>query len=128
MSRCASAIAGWLMLGIIGIVRVHAAETANPDLERKFSQTVRPFLASYCIGCHSGSSPAAQFTLQPYTTVEAVVRDQAHWGHVLERLATNQMPPRPVKQPPAEARKQVIDWIQAMRTSEAQKNAGDPGP
>ena len=128
MPRRASAIARWLMLGIIGIVRVHAAEPANSDLERKFSQTVRPFLASYCIGCHSGSTPAAQFDLQPYSTVAAVVRDHAHWEHVLERLTANQMPPRAVKQPPAEARKQVIEWIQAMRASEAQKNAGDPGP
>ena len=30
-------------------------------------------------------------------------------------------------QPPAEARQQVIDWIQAMRANEARKNAGDPG-
>ena len=32
------------------------------------------------------------------------------------------MPP-----PPAEARQQVIDWIQAVRAEEIRKNAGDPG-
>ncbi len=32
------------------------------------------------------------------------------------------MPP-----PPAEARQQVIDWIQAVRAEEMRKNAGDPG-
>ena len=54
------------MLGIIGIVRVHAAETANPDLERKFSQTVRPFLASAVLAValwlvfHDRSVAAAQ--------------------------------------------------------------------
>ena len=128
MPRRAGAIARWLMLGIIGIVRVQAAEASNSDLERKFSQTVRPFLASYCLGCHSGPTPAAQFDLQPYSSVAAVVRDQAHWEHVLDRLTSNQMPPRAVKQPPVESRKQIIEWIQAMRASEAQKNAGDPGP
>ena len=37
------------------------------------------------------------------------------------------MPPKAVKQPPPETRQAVIDWVRAMRTSEAQKNAGDPG-
>ena len=30
-----------------------AAETADAQLERAFSETVRPFLTSYCMGCHS---------------------------------------------------------------------------
>ena len=34
---------------------------ADPDLESAFEQTVRPFLEVYCIGCHSGGTPAAQF-------------------------------------------------------------------
>src|SRR5918999_1134809 len=38
------------------------------------------------------------------------------------------MPPKPAKQPPAGARQRVIDWIHAMGTSEAKRNAGDPGP
>ena len=37
------------------------------------------------------------------------------------------MPPAQAKQPPVEARRQVIAWIEAMRRSEARKNAGDPG-
>src|SRR6185312_15505505 len=38
-----------------------------------------------------------------------------------------EMPPKQVKQPLAEARQKVIDWVQSMRASEARKNAGDPG-
>src|SRR5207237_1608315 len=38
-----------------------------------------------------------------------------------------EMQPKQVKQPHAEARREVIDWVQAVRASEAQKNAGDPG-
>ena len=37
------------------------------------------------------------------------------------------MPPKPMPPPPAEARQQVIDWIQAVRAEEVRKNAGDPG-
>jgi hypothetical protein len=39
------------------------------------------------------------------------------------------MPPDEAKhQPTPEARKKVIDWITTLRTHEAKKNAGDPGP
>src|SRR5215510_3239322 len=37
------------------------------------------------------------------------------------------MPPKPMKQPPAEVKTAVMDWIRAVRQNEAQKNDGDPG-
>ena len=46
---------------------------------------------------------------------------------MLEKLTAQEMPPRPVPPPPAEARQQVIAWIQAVRAEELRKNAGDPG-
>jgi hypothetical protein len=58
----------------------------------------------------------------------AVVRDYPRWAQVLERLTAKEMPPKPLPQPPADARQQVIDWVQAVRTNEARKNDGDPGP
>jgi hypothetical protein len=97
------------------------------DLEHKFTQNVRPFLTSYCVGCHSGASAAAQLDLQSYSTTAAVIRDYPRWNLVLEKLSSNQMPPKPMKQPPADARQSVIEWIKAVRYNEARKNAGDPG-
>jgi hypothetical protein len=38
------------------------------------------------------------------------------------------MPPKQAQQPSADARQEVIDWVQAVRMNEARKNAGDPGP
>ena len=100
---------------------------AAPGLDRQFQQTVRPFVEKYCVGCHSGPTPAAQFDLKSYTTLELVIRDYPRWALVLEKLTAQQMPPKPVPPPPAEARHQVIDWIQAVRAEELRKNAGDPG-
>src|SRR5256885_1495889 len=106
------------ILGCIAILRVLAAEVGNADLERRFAQNVRPLLSSYCIACHGGASPAAQFDLQPYSTVAAVTRDYPRWNLVLEKLTAKQMPPAPAKQPPAGARQEVIEWIEAMRAGE----------
>src|SRR5678810_320725 len=128
MPRSALTVRILLVLAGIAVSTVRAADVANAELERRFTQTVRPFLTRYCIGCHGGETPAAQFDLRPYSTLAAVVRDYPRWAQVLERLTAKEMPPKPLPQPPADARQQVIDWVQAVRMNEARKNDGDPGP
>ncbi len=123
MRRYALAITGLLILGSIA----GAADAGNSDLERRFAQTVRPFLTSYCVGCHGGATPAAQFDLRPYPTLAAVIQDYDRWNLVLDKLTAQEMPPKQAKQPTADARQEVIDWVQAMRSIEARKKADDPG-
>jgi hypothetical protein len=112
---------------ILAIAALPAAGAATPALDRQFEQTVRPFVTKYCVGCHSGPTPAAQFDLKAYTSMDMVARDYPRWALVLERLKAQEMPPKPVPPPPAEARQHVIDWIQAVRVQEVRKSAGDPG-
>jgi hypothetical protein len=127
MRRGTLAITRLLILGSVVISCLRAADAGNSNLERRFAQTVRPFLTGYCVGCHSGATPAAQFDLRSYSTMAAVIQDIPHWNLVLEKLTAKEMPPKQAKQPPADARQEVILWVQAMRASEARKNAGDPG-
>src|SRR5580693_6378465 len=114
-------------LPVIFAIAAIPAGAATPALDRQFEQTVKPFVTQYCIGCHSGRTPAAQLDLKAYTTMEMVTRDYPRWGQVLEKLAANEMPPKPAPPPPADARQHVIDWIQAIRAEEVRKHAGDPG-
>ena len=90
-----------------------AVNAATPALDQQFEQTVRPFVTKYCVGCHSGQMPAAQFDLKSYTTLDMVTADYPRWALVMERLTAKEMPPKPMPPPPAEATQQVIDWIQA---------------
>src|ERR1700679_3966100 len=112
---------------ILAVTAVPAASAATPALDRQFEQTVRPFVTKYCVGCHSGQMPAAQFDLKAYTTMEMVSRDYPRWALVLQRLTAQEIPPKPMPPPPAEARQHVIDWIQALCAEEIKKSAGDPG-
>src|SRR5579862_6541752 len=112
---------------LLAVVAMPAPGAANHALDRQFQQTVRPFVEKYCYGCHSGQTPAAQFDLKAYDSIEAVTRDYPRWALVLEKLTAQAMPPKPVPPPPDDARQQVIDWIQAVRAEELRKNAGDPG-
>ena len=100
---------------------------AAVDVDRSFPQTVRPFLATYCVACHSGTKAAAQFDLTRYTAVAEAIRDHSRWALLAEKLANHEMPPKAMKQPSAEERQQVIEWVEAMRASEARRTAGDPG-
>ncbi len=103
------------------------AGAGNPGLEQQFEQTVRPFVIKYCVGCHSGTMPAAQFDLKSYTSVDTVTADFPRWTLLMERLKAKEMPPKPVPSPPAEASQQVIAWVQAVRAEEIKRSAGDPG-
>src|SRR5688572_321 len=116
-----------IVLGITLGIGAHASQPTDADLERGFTEIVRPFVAAYCAGCHGGATPAAQFDLRAYADMAAVAGDHRRWELVLERLAASQMPPAQAKQPSIEARQQVVAWIEAMRSSEARKHAGDPG-
>jgi hypothetical protein len=107
---------------------MRAAEPPNAVLEGQFTETVSPFVAQYCVVCHGGETPASQFNIAVYSSFETVVEDHPHWALILGRLKAGEMPPKGAPQPPTEARQQVIDWIEAVRAEEAQRNAGDPGP
>jgi hypothetical protein len=116
-----------ILIGILATPSSFSADAA-PDLQRGFTQTVRPFIDQYCVGCHSGATPAAQLDLKSFTTLSSVVRDMPHWTLLMERLERQEMPPKPLPQPPAEGRRHVIDWVKSVRANELHKNVGDPGP
>jgi len=60
---------------VLVMTALPASGAPAPVLDRQFEQTIRPFVAKYCTGCHSGQTPAAQFDLRAYDTLEMVTRD-----------------------------------------------------
>jgi hypothetical protein len=115
------------VLALLLAIPAIPAPGAVTSLDRQFDQTVRPFVTKYCAGCHSGQKPAGQFDLKAYTTLKMVTDDFPRWSLVLERLTANEMPPKPLPPPPAEASQPVVDWIRAVKAEEIKRYAGDPG-
>jgi Protein of unknown function (DUF1592)/Protein of unknown function (DUF1588)/Protein of unknown function (DUF1587)/Protein of unknown function (DUF1585)/Protein of unknown function (DUF1595)/Planctomycete cytochrome C len=98
------------------------------DLERAFARSVQPFLQTYCVSCHGPEKHKAELDLSIYKNWNAVAKDHRQWERILERLRAGEMPPESAKQhPPADVRREVIAWIEDVRTYEADRNAGDPG-
>jgi hypothetical protein len=116
------------LFALVSIAPLRSAGAPGDTLDRQFQDTIRPFLTTYCVGCHGTSAPAAQFDMRPYSTIDAVIADLSHWRLMSERLAAGQMPPARMPQPPPELRARVTDWIQAVAMREARRHAGDPGP
>lgn len=118
---------------VLGIIygwtsAISAAEPAANDVVGRFDAQVLPFLKTYCNSCHGGAKPESDLDLSTFTTVDAVNKDHARWALVLDRLKAGDMPPEDAKsQPTADARKQIVTWIETLRTIEAERHAGDPG-
>ncbi|MBM3792710.1 MAG: DUF1592 domain-containing protein [Acidobacteria bacterium] len=91
------------------------------------AETVKTFLATYCIACHSGANAAAQFDLKPFASEADVIRDHGRWALAAEKLTHREMPPKGMKQPSDAERQSTVAWIEGIRTAEARRNAGDPG-
>jgi len=119
-------LASLLILGGIGTT-MNAAAPRDADPDRGFIQTVRPFLDTYCTGCHGGAKPAAQFDLKQYASAQSVVDDFSRWNRVVARLSAREMPPKSARQPPDQARQQILDWIKTTWAAEAREHDGDPG-
>jgi len=93
-----------------------------------FETTLKPFLKTYCYGCHGGSQPAAGFDLTSYATQDSVIADERRWNLVVARLKAGEMPPSESRQhPPPAERQSVIDWIEAISADGARRHPNDPG-
>ncbi len=109
---------------------VRSPETATATLEHRFRDTVRPFLDTYCMGCHGKEKPKGDMDLSVYPTADAVAKDLEHWELVLEQLEEKSMPPAKAKRhPQAEAPSGChrLDPGHPQGRSEAERGRSRPG-
>lgn len=76
-----------------------------------FQHVLLPFLQQYCTDCHGGGSQEGDFAFDRYDNLDALQRDRHVWTKVLKRLKFEVMPPVDAQQPPAEARRQAVQWL-----------------
>ncbi len=133
-TTCLLLIAVSLLYGAIGSRMAaddrpgEVAEAGANALEVGFREKVRPFLETYCLGCHSGETAKGDLDLGVFTTAASVRADLAHWELVRDQLLDQTMPPAKAKRhPSARGREEVLAWIESARRFEAERNAGDPG-
>ena len=113
-------------------VRAATPDLTEADLDQRFTSTVRPFLNTYCVECHSGEKPKADFDLKAFASLATVVNDYQHW--VMEsarkthstrkclqpRPRTSQMNAKP------DRKSSIGSQRSSFSSNESAKNAGDP--
>ncbi|MCA9118623.1 MAG: DUF1592 domain-containing protein [Planctomycetaceae bacterium] len=116
-------------LSLCSVIFADTPESTRAGLNRQFEELVEPFLSSYCRDCHGNETQEAKLDLSGYTSADVVSSSHATWTIVLERLEAGEMPPGDSNSQPASTeRSSVIKWIRALRTYDANRHAGDPGP
>jgi hypothetical protein len=117
-----------LLILLLSAGAANAAEPSRSDLDKRFADTVQPFLANYCAGCHQGEKAQAQLDLTRFTTTASIAEDYQRWSVLLDKLNAREMPPPAApKQPSDSARRKVAEWVDALLRDEARRHAGDPG-
>ena len=115
------------VIALLACVATSAFAADTPGLQAQFDSTVKPFVGKYCVACHSGPQPTAQFDLKSYTTVDQVKEEFPRWSLLADRLTAHEMPPKQMPQPSAEDAQKIIGWVHAVRGAEIKRLGGDPG-
>src|ERR1700760_1501591 len=117
-----------LLVALLATTASAFAADANVDLQKQFDSNVKPFVGKYCVGCHSGAQPTAQFDLKSYNEIAQVKDDFGRWTLLADRLTAHEMPPKQAPRQPTDAERQgVIDFVHAVRAEEIRRLGGDPG-
>jgi hypothetical protein len=116
--------------GVGVAARTPAAPAPSPfaALSREYQREIRPLTRQYCLGCHSTAKKAGELDLERFATLADARRGAKAWAHVPEMLNSREMPPKGAKQPTAQQRAKLSNWVQRFLDAEALANAGDPGP
>lgn len=98
-------------------------------LQTQFQTSQKAVLQKYCNQCHSTAEKQGELDLARFLNVKQIRQDIVPWQRVIEMLDDGEMPPKDAKlQPTPEELKSLRSWVQSVLDTEANANAGDPGP
>lgn len=92
-----------------------------------FGQTVYPVLRQFCIECHSTERKEGELDLEQFVDLQSAAQQPNVWEHVLEQIASGEMPPKDKPQLPAPLKAQFTSALQKTLDQWSLANAGDPG-
>lgn len=97
MSRRVPIISLVLLIVVISLRTEVQADDLKPQSNRADTSTQR-FVGQYCLDCHSGKAPAADFDLSVLLQ-QTVTHAPEDWEKVVKKLRARQMPPAEAIQP-----------------------------
>ncbi|MEX0586142.1 MAG: DUF1587 domain-containing protein, partial [Pirellulales bacterium] len=125
--------AGMTALAVMLLPTWQAAAEDRPTPEpltkigEEFPRDVRPVLEKYCLKCHSTEKKEGELDLERFASLADVRKGLRAWQKVAEMLDQGEMPPKDEKQPDADERRTLREWVRRYLDAEARADAGDPG-
>ncbi|MFP6738623.1 MAG: DUF1587 domain-containing protein, partial [Planctomycetota bacterium] len=96
---------------------------AEGQLESRYRESVRPVLEKYCFRCHGPKKKKSGVRVD---ILDGSLEDKQLFllKHMLKQLEEGAMPPKKERQPSADERKVVLEWVgQALRAGERKTRA-----
>ncbi len=95
-----------------------AAASANPTVAvtQAFDQQVKPFLVSYCTGCHNAEKHKGDLDLSVFTSGSSALPKKDIWKDCAKRMQAREMPPEKERKQPSDAeRAQIFSWVRSLK-------------
>ncbi|HWB03999.1 MAG TPA: DUF1592 domain-containing protein [Verrucomicrobiales bacterium] len=119
----AASVVRALWIAAAAAVPLHAAESAAD-----FAKDIRPILEANCFECHADGAKKGSVAFDEHASDAALVADKALWFRVLKNVRNGLMPPPDKKQPAAEQKQALQQWIKrgALQLDPANPDPGRP--
>ena len=114
-----------LLLALSFVLLGRASAAVSP--QSSFDQTVQPYLAKNCYGCHNAKLKTAGLDLESFRTLDSIAGDNAHWTDILQKIKSGEMPPKGLPRPDQAQTELVVKWIQDEFDREDKLIKPDPG-
>ncbi len=105
--------------------------SAQPGQENNplsWDRNIRGLFSRYCYRCHSSDDPAAGIDLAQDEDPRMILNHRDTWETVQIVLDDQSMPPDDAKQPSAEDRQLMLDFLRETLSSVDCESVDDPGP
>ncbi len=92
-----------------------------------YEKHVRPFLADYCVTCHSGEKKRGDLDLEIFGTEPGFTQHREVWDKVRSAMDSREMPPEGKRQPAEMSRRGFVQWIDAELAKVDAATVPNPG-
>lgn len=97
--------------------RVVLADETLRQVQREFTDQIRPILENHCGDCHWGDGADADLNLEPFESIDQLLKGRKKWKKVLLRVVAKEMPPADCEPIPADEHKQLVEWTDKLLNS-----------
>ena len=102
-----------LVPALVAGLAAPAPQARESVSEEAFASTVRPYLASYCYGCHNATKRKGDLNLKVYDRLDSVFEHTNLWDKVLQKVRSGEMPPDEEGEPRPDAARTtaLVAWL-----------------